>query len=206
MVDDGDFISAIAHERLSIVDPDSGEQPLFSKDGALSLAANGEIYNHLDLKAGPLKGAYFSSGSDCEVMLPLYEKFGPCGEMVRLGQTPFAPPPLGSVSLADRSQHRVSQVNHLDGIFAFVIMDEKNGTFMAARDPIGVVPLYWGWGRDGSVCFASEMKAIQEHCEQFEQFPPGHFIASGVRTWHPLVALARFVLLATPVPVRRPVG
>eukprot|EP01044_Picomonas_judraskeda_P025259 COSAG03_NODE_7258_length_942_cov_1.087782_1_plen_104_part_10 len=73
------------------------------------------------------------------------------------------------------------KVDLLDGIFAFVIMDEKNGTFMAARDPIGVVPLYWGWGRDGSVCFASEMKAIQEHCEQFEQFPPGHFIASGVR-------------------------
>ena len=69
-------------------------------------------------------------------------------------------------------------------------MDEKNGTFMAARDPIGVVPLYWGWGRDGSVCFASEMKAIQEHCEQFEQFPPGHFIASGVR----LYALATFSL------------
>ena len=81
--DDGDFVSVIAHERLSIVDPDSGEQPLFSKDGTISLAANGEIYNHKDLKNGPLAGAYFSTGSDCEVVIPLYEKFGPCAEMVR---------------------------------------------------------------------------------------------------------------------------
>jgi asparagine synthetase B (glutamine-hydrolysing) len=84
VVDDGDFTSAIAHERLSIVDPDSGEQPLFSKDGTISLAANGEIYNHRELKEGPLAGAYFSSGSDCEVMIPLYEKYGPCAEMVRI--------------------------------------------------------------------------------------------------------------------------
>ena len=77
-------MSAIAHERLSIVDPDSGEQPLFSKDGTVSLAANGGIYNHKDLKAGPLAGAYFSTGSDCEVMIPLYERFGPCAEMVGL--------------------------------------------------------------------------------------------------------------------------
>ena len=73
-----------------------------------------------------------------------------------------------------------AQVDQLDGIFAFVLMDEKTGTFMAARDPIGVISLYWGWAPDGSVCFASEMKAIQEHCEKFEQFPPGSFFASGM--------------------------
>eukprot|EP01047_Picozoa_sp_COSAG01_P052803 COSAG01_NODE_5590_length_4160_cov_1.695395_6_plen_292_part_00 len=147
-----DGAHAIAHERLSIVDPESGEQPLYSEDRSVTLAANGEIYNHCELKSGVLDNkAYFSTGSDCEVVIPLYQKFGATAEMV----------------------------DHLDGIFAFVLLDERQDTFIAARDPLGVIPLYWGWSVDGAVCFASEMKAIQERCEQFEQFPPGHFFVSG---------------------------
>eukprot|EP01047_Picozoa_sp_COSAG01_P086377 COSAG01_NODE_19394_length_1012_cov_1.435926_1_plen_250_part_10 len=147
-----DGTHAIAHERLSIVDPESGEQPLYSQDRSVTLAVNGEIYNHLELKAEVLEGkAYLSTGSDCEVVIPLYQKFGATAEMV----------------------------DHLDGIFAFVLLDERQDTFVAARDPLGVIPLYWGWSPDGAVCFASEMKSIQERCEQFEQFPPGHYFISG---------------------------
>ena len=109
-----DGVNAIAHERLSIVDPESGEQPLFSQDKSVSLAVNGEIYNHLDLKANVFNNeAYFSTGSDCEVVIPLYQEFGPTAKMI----------------------------DHLDGIFAFVLMDERKGIYMAARDPIGVIPL-----------------------------------------------------------------
>ena len=146
--------NAIAHERLAIVDPESGEQPLFSEDGAVALAVNGEIYNHLTLKAGMLKGAYFSTGSDCEVIIPLYQK---------LGSTPEA----------------AAQIcQHLDGVFAFVLYDAEADIYVAGRDPIGVNPLYMGWSKDGAVYFASELKAMHtttgfDGCQRIVEFPPG---------------------------------
>jgi asparagine synthase (glutamine-hydrolysing) len=146
--------NAIAHERLAIIDPESGEQPLLSADGDLFLAANGEIYNHMALKAGILKGVTFLTGSDCEVIIPLYQKYGAAG---------------------------LSEIcNHLDGVFAFVLYDAKQDIYVAGRDPIGVNPLYIGWTKDGTVMMASELKAIHDQCTQFKEFPPGHQYSSTV--------------------------
>jgi len=131
----------LAHERLGIVDPESGHQPLLGGDRAL--AVNGEIYNHTALRAS--FGDYpFTTHSDCEVILPLYEAKGD------------------------------DCVHDLDGVFAFVLSDARTGDFLVARDPMGVVPLYYGTGRDGGLWFASELKAIADLCEQFHVFPPGH--------------------------------
>ena len=147
----------LAHERLAIVDPEGGEQPLFSEDGGIALAVNGEIYNHRDLAARLSEDHTFATGSDCEVIVHLYEERG----------SDF--------------------VDDLDGVFAFVLTDRAAGHFVAARDPIGVVPLYWGHGVDDSLWFASEMKAIAEICPSFEQFPPGHVFSGGRlrRYWDP---------------------
>jgi len=139
----------LAHERLAIVDPEGGAQPLINESGSLALAVNGEIYNHLELKKGLCGTHQFKTRSDCEVILHGFEELG------------------------------ADVVAKLDGVFAFVLSDEKSGEVVAARDPIGVVPLYWGRDREGSLWFASEMKALAGVCPQFEQFPPGHVYASG---------------------------
>ena len=141
--------NVLAHERLAIVDPEGGAQPLFNEEGNLALAVNGEIYNHEDLQTTMQKKHSFATHSDCEIIIHLYEEKG------------------------------AELVNDLDGVFAFVLSDEKTGKFIAARDPIGVVPLFWGWGPDGSTWFASEMKALKDVCQQFEPFPPGHVFANG---------------------------
>jgi len=135
--------NVIAHERLSIVDVNTGAQPLFSEDGNLCLSVNGEIYNHVELRGELKKEHTFATASDCEVIVHMYEEIG---------------------------DH---VCNKLDGMFAFVLTDQATGRFLAARDPIGIVPLYVGWGRDGSLWFASEMKALVNDCERFEEFPPG---------------------------------
>eukprot|EP01043_Picozoa_sp_COSAG02_P030519 COSAG02_NODE_1951_length_10286_cov_4.096005_1_plen_281_part_00 len=153
--------NAIAHERLAIVDPESGEQPLLSENGDIVLAVNGEIYNHKILKAGMLKGAYFSTGSDCEVIIPLYQKLG-------------------------NSAEAAAQIcAHLDGVFAFVLYDAAKDCWMAGRDPIGVNPLYMGWTKDGAICFASELKALHtksghDGCQRILEFPPGACMTSGM--------------------------
>ncbi|PRQ48736.1 putative asparagine synthase (glutamine-hydrolyzing) [Rosa chinensis] len=75
----------------------------------------------------------------------------------------------------------------LEGMFSFVLLDTRDNTFMAARDAIGITPLYMGWGLDGSIWFASEMKAISDDCEKFISFPPGHLYSSkqgGLRRWY----------------------
>lgn len=151
---EGQRCNVLAHERLAIVDPEGGEQPLLSEDGRIALAVNGEIYNHRTL-AAELRGDHvFATGSDCEVIVHLYEELGP------------------------------DLVEELDGVFGFVLADRSTGDVVAARDPIGVVPLYWGRGRDGGLWFASEMKAIAEVCPRFEQFPPGHVFSNGrLRCW-----------------------
>ena len=141
--------NVLAHERLGIVDPEGGAQPLVSETGELALTVNGEIYNHQQLAQTLTQPHRFATRSDCEVIVHLYEELG------------------------------AQCVDRLDGIFAFVLADESSGEFLAARDPIGVVPLYWGRGPDGSVWFASELKALAGVCQRFEPFPPGHLYAGG---------------------------
>ena len=141
----------LAHERLAIVDVVSGAQPLLDESGAIALAVNGEIYNHEELRSSLEKDYKFRSHSDCEVILHLYQR------------------------------HRSGDfLSSLRGMFAFVVYDSKTGHFMAARDPIGIIPLYYGFGKDGSVWFASELKAIADHCPVFAQFPPGCFYDSSL--------------------------
>lgn len=146
----------IAHERLSIVDPESGGQPLFSPDGRQVLAVNGEIYNHRELRAR-YAGYPFSTGSDCEVILPLYREKG------------------------------VEFLEDLSGIFAFALYDSATDDFLIARDPIGVIPLYIGYDSDGKVYVASELKALEGFCERYEPFPPGHYYLGSegkLRRWY----------------------
>lgn len=137
--------AVLAHERLSIVDPWSGGQPLYSPDRKQILAVNGEIYNHREIRAS-YSGRYdFSTGSDCEVILALYREKG----------TDF--------------------LEDLNGIFAFALYDEEKDDFFIARDPVGVIPLYIGWDRKGAVYCASELKALESFCDEYEVFLPGHY-------------------------------
>ena len=137
----------LVHERLAIVDPASGAQPLRSRDGALALAVNGEIYNHQELRA---HSSYdFTTGSDCEVINALYREQGTAGSLTDL-------------------------VGKLNGIFAFALWDGEARRHVIARDPIGVCPLYWGHDVEGRLCVASEMKALVGVCADVAPFPPGH--------------------------------
>ena len=146
----------LAHERLSIVDPESGGQPLFSSDRKQILAVNGEIYNHQEIRRR-FAGQYeFQTGSDCEVILALYR------EWLRVGE--------------HRSGMKgINFLEDLSGIFAFVLYDEERDEFLIARDPIGVIPLYIGYDSDGTVYVASELKALEGQCERYEPFLPGHY-------------------------------
>lgn len=138
----------LAHERLSIVDPQSGKQPLFSPDRKHILAVNGEIYNHRDIRQ-QMEGRFqFQTGSDCEVILALYQEKG------------------------------IGFLEDLSGIFAFALYDEEKDEFLIARDPIGVIPLYIGRHSDGTVCVASELKALEGFCDEYEPFLPGHYYHS----------------------------
>eukprot|EP00850_Spirogloea_muscicola_P013740 SM000095S24954 [mRNA] locus=s95:165010:169190:+ [translate_table: standard] len=156
----GLFVSGnnyLAHERLAIIDPASGDQPLYNESKDIVVAVNGEIYNHEDLKSQLARTHSYHTQSDCEVIAHLYEEVGE--DMVPM----------------------------LDGMFSFVLLDTRDNSFIAARDPIGITPLYLGWGRDGSVWFASEMKALVDDCERFQVFPPGHIFSSkagGLRRWY----------------------
>ena len=135
----------LAHERLSIVDPQSGGQPLKSKDGKLVLAVNGEIYNHKDIRR-QFEGEYeFQTGSDCEVILPLYRKYG------------------------------VNLIEHLSGIFAFALYDSEKDEYLIARDHMGIIPLYIGWDVEQQFYFASELKALEGVCVSIKPFLPGHY-------------------------------
>ena len=140
--------AVLAHERLAIVDPLSGGQPLYSSDGKKVLAVNGEIYNHQEIRR-LFAGQYeFQTGSDCEVILALYERYG----------TDF--------------------IDKLNGIFSFVLYDSTTDDYLIARDPIGVIPLYIGYDKDGTVYAASELKALEGQCEEYMPFPPGHYCTS----------------------------
>ena len=150
--------AVLAHERLAIVDPMSGGQPLYSADGKKVLAVNGEIYNHQEIRRR-FAGQYeFRTGSDCEVILALYERYG----------TDF--------------------IDQLSGIFAFVLYDSSTDEYLVARDHAGVIPLYIGHDSDGTVYVASELKALEGQCESYEPFLPGHFLTGGdggkMRRWY----------------------
>lgn len=146
----------LAHERLSIVDPESGRQPLFSPDGKQVLAVNGEIYNHKAIRKR-FGGEYeFQTGSDCEVILALYREWK---ASAGYGKKDIVP----------------AFLEELSGIFAFALYDEEANEFMIARDPIGVIPLYIGYDANGKVYVASELKALEGHCDRYEPFLPGHY-------------------------------
>lgn len=144
----------LAHERLSIVDPESGGQPLYSNDGNTVLAVNGEIYNHKEIRSDMSYG--FRTGSDCEVILALWDR-------IKENPTPDA-----ILAMMDR----------LSGIFAFALYDREHDEFLIARDPIGVIPLYIGRDKDGKVYVASELKALEGECDTYEPFLPGHYYHS----------------------------
>ena len=144
----------LAHERLSIVDPESGQQPLYSPDRRQVLAVNGEIYNHKDLRERYKDQYQFQTGSDCEVILALYRDRG------------------------------IDFLEELNGIFAFALYDETRDEFLIARDPIGVIPLYIGYDADGKVYVASELKALEGQCDRYEPFLPGHYYWSGEGKMH----------------------
>jgi asparagine synthase (glutamine-hydrolysing) len=141
--------AVLAHERLSIVDVQSGKQPLYSKDGKLVLAVNGEIYNHQELREKLNGDSYeFLTKSDCEVILALYKKKG------------------------------INMIEDLNGIFAFALYDEEKDFYFIARDHIGIIPLYMGWDHHGNFYISSELKALEGFCNKFQEFMPGHYMTS----------------------------
>ena len=156
----------LAHERLSIVDPQSGGQPLFSMDNLQVLAVNGEIYNHQAIRR-EYEGRYtFSTGSDCEVILALYRD---------------------AVAAGGSQEDFIRMLERLNGIFAFALYDAERDEYLIARDPIGVIPLYIGKDKEGHVCVASELKALEGICTKYEPFLPGHFLnsrAGHIERWY----------------------
>lgn len=140
----------IAHERLAIIDPESGAQPLVSRDGSVIVAANGEVYNYKEIYHDLETPYQPQTGSDCEVILPLYAELGPSVELPR----------------------------RLRGMFSFILYDRTHDLFMIVRDHMGITPLYIGWGNDGSVYVSSELKSLIGECNKFQWFPPGHIYVS----------------------------
>lgn len=147
----------LSHERLSIVDPASGSQPFVSEDGNLVLAVNGEIYNHRAIREKYKDTYKFQTGSDCEVIMALYRDKG------------------------------VDFLDDLSGIYAFALYDKEKDLYLMARDPMGVIPLYWGYDADGTRYCASELKALEGFCETYERFPPGYLYCNKegeLRKWY----------------------
>lgn len=138
----------LSHERLAIVDPLSGRQPLFSEDKKLILIVNGEIYNHIEIRK-KYEGKYnFQTQSDCEVILALYRDKG------------------------------CDFLEDLNGIFAFALYDVEKDTYLVGRDHIGIIPLYQGWDSAGRYYVASELKSLEAVCCTIEEFPPAHYFYS----------------------------
>ncbi len=141
-----DSNAVLCHERLAIVDPTSGNQPLYNKAKTHVLAVNGEIYNHRALRATTPNYEYLTE-SDCECILSLYQAKG------------------------------AAFLDDLNGIFAFVLYDSTNNSFLIGRDHMGIIPLYMGWDDKGQLFVASELKALEDTCSKIEEFKPGHY-------WH----------------------
>lgn len=143
----------LSHERLAIVDPLSGKQPLVSDDEKIILAVNGEIYNHKKLREEFASSYKFRTQSDCEVIIPLYKKFKSAGNFSAM-------------------------IEKLSGIFAFALYDSEDDTYLIGRDEIGVIPLYQGWDKAGRYYIASELKALEGDCQTIEEFPNGCYLYS----------------------------
>ncbi|KAK4790505.1 hypothetical protein SAY86_017809 [Trapa natans] len=146
----------LAHQRLAVIDPASGDQPLFNENKTIAVTVNGEIYNHEELRKR-LPNHKFRTGSDCDVIAHLYEEFGE------------------------------NFIDMLDGMFSFVLLDTRDNSFIVARDAIGITSLYIGWGVDGSIWISSELKGLNDDCEHFQCFPPGHMYSSkegSLRRWY----------------------
>lgn len=147
----------LAHERLAIVDPASGAQPMYSDDGNIILTVNGEIYNHMELRKQLKQNYNFRTNSDCEIILALYRERG------------------------------INFIDELNGIFAFALYDRENNTYLIARDHMGINPLYKGWDKNGNFYVASELKSLEGVCPRIEVFPPGHYLYSKegeVKSWY----------------------
>jgi len=140
--------AVMAHERLAIVDPQSGGQPLYTEDKKVILAVNGEIYNHQEIREKYKDTYNFLTQSDCEVLLALYRDKG------------------------------VNFLEDLNGIFGFSLYDTEKDIFLVGRDHMGIIPLYHGWDAMGQYYVASELKALEGVCNQIEVFPPGHYYSS----------------------------
>ncbi|MBD0366150.1 MAG: asparagine synthase B, partial [Flavisolibacter sp.] len=138
----------LAHERLAIVDPASGKQPLFSPDGNLVLAVNGEIYNHRELRKQLKEPYHFQTESDCEIILALYREKG------------------------------INFLEDLNGIYSFALYDKEQDAYFIARDHIGIIPLYMGWDEWGNFYVASELKCLVGTCNRIQEFLPGHYLYS----------------------------
>ena len=158
----------LAHERLSIVDPESGRQPLFAPDKKQVLAVNGEIYNHQNIRVRFAGKYQYQTGSDCEVILSLYREMRKDSDFDTLIYK-------GEEALHARITKMLEELN---GIFAFALYDAERDEFLIARDPIGVIPLYIGYDKDGKVLVASELKALEGQCDHYEPFLPGHYYYS----------------------------
>lgn len=170
--------AVLAHERLAIVDPISGGQPLYSDDRSLVLAVNGEIYNHLELRKTLQKPYAFQTQSDCEIILALYREKG------------------------------ADFIDDLNGIFAFALYDSQLDVWLIARDHMGIIPLYMGWDQHGNFYVASELKALAASCPKIQEFPPGHLFLStegAVRRWYtrPWTDFANVADQTSSIPVLR---
>lgn len=135
---------ALLHERLSIIDPESGSQPFITQEGIV-LSVNGEIYNYKELKKEITIEYDYTTNSDCEVIIPLYLQYG------------------------------INFISRLNGMFSFILYDINNENMYVIRDHIGITPLYYGYGTDGSIWFASEMKALTNVCHIIKNFSPGNY-------------------------------
>lgn len=135
----------MVHERLRIVGVATGDQPLQSDNGDITLVANGEIYNFLDIsrELSVFYNKKYIARSDCDVIIGLYEKYGD------------------------------DLVYHMTGMFAFALYDRKNNKVLAARDPFGILSMYIGEDVHGNIWVASEMKCLSEQCSYVQNFPTG---------------------------------
>ena len=138
----------LVHERLSIVDPGNGAQPLYNPERTHVLAVNGEIYNHKDLEKTLSVDFQFQTGSDCEIILAKYKEKGP------------------------------AFLDEINGIFAFILYDAEQDAYLIGRDHMGIIPMYMGYDENGNFYVASEMKALTPVCKSVQEFPPGHYLWS----------------------------
>ncbi|MDQ7049857.1 MAG: asparagine synthase B [Enterobacterales bacterium] len=153
--------AVLVHERLAIVDIETGEQPLVNQQQDIALLVNGEIYNHKQLEASEITQYAFQTKSDCEIILAMYD------------QDHQQDVEVHSCLLEKR-------LNQLEGMFAFILFDQKQKRYLIARDPIGIIPLYYGYDELGQIYVASELKSIPDSCQEIKTFPPGHYLDSRI--------------------------